>query len=128
MIRIKFKKVRGFDMTDATSHTQLADADDNVGRSRARIRKARWEDWALPAAFGFAVLVVLTLRYPLSFAPITAAAADPQRPDYDMTIIAKRLPFECRGSLQHPVPAACTPFLAGDAVIEMRETGSDSQR
>jgi hypothetical protein len=120
-----FKNSGGFDMIDATSQTRLAEKNGDTEPARARIRRARWEDWALPASLAFAVFAVLLLHYPLAFVPITtAAAADPRQPDYVMTITAKRLPSECRGSLQHVVPATCAPFLTSNAVIKMRETGS----
>ena len=111
-------------MMDATSRIQLADADHEIEETPARVRRAGWDVWALPASIALAVLAVLLLRFPFSFAPITtAAAADPMRPDYLMTITAKRLPSECRGS-QHILPAACTPFVDGSATIQMRENGS----
>ncbi len=114
-------------MMDATSRIQLADADGETEETPARVRRASWDVWALPASIAFAILAVLLLRFPFLFAPITtAAAADPVQPDYVMTITAKRLPPECRGGSQHILPAACTPFLEGNATIHMRENGSGS--
>jgi hypothetical protein len=111
-------------MMDATSRIQLADADREIQETPARVRRAGWDVWALPASIAFAVLAVLLLRFPFSFAPITtAAAADPMQPDYVMTITAKRLPLECRGSRS----ASCTSYLEGDATIQVRENGSGSR-
>ena len=82
-------------------------------------------DWALPASVVFALVTALLIHYPPAFPVITtASAADPAQADYVMTITAKRLPVECRGSSQHLVPAACAPYLAGDAVVDMRETAA----
>lgn len=95
---------------------------DGIERRAPRVRRS-WEDRALLASLVFAVVAVLLLHHQILFSPITAAvAADPQRPDYLMTITAKRLPPECRSGAHQVVPAACASVAIDDATVEMRET------
>jgi len=82
------------------------------------MRRAGWEDFALPLTLVFAVVFALTLRQEISFSPAEAMAGT-QRPDYVMTITAKRLPSDCRNAATRT--AACSGALAGEARVEMWE-------
>src|SRR6185436_12123835 len=82
------------------------------------MRRAGWEDVALPLTLVFAVVFALTVRQEISFSPGEAVAATP-RPDYVMTITAKRLPADCRSAATRT--AACESLLAGAARVEMWE-------
>jgi len=82
------------------------------------MRRAGWEDFALPLSLVFAVVFALTLRQEISFGPAEAVAGN-ARPDYVMTITAKRLPPECRNAATRT--AACDSNLAGEARVDMRD-------
>ena len=82
------------------------------------MKTSNWEDWAIGLSLVAAVSVGMAMhevRAP-SFAP-EAVAAEPA--DYVMTITAKRLPAECKGSAWHAVPAYCTA-LRNEGTISVR--------
>jgi hypothetical protein len=84
------------------------------------MRISKWEDFALPLVFVFAVAFALTLNHQLSL-PSAAeqAVAGEHQPDYVMTITAKRIPSDCRTTPARST--ACAEQLARTARIEMRE-------
>lgn len=87
------------------------------------MRMSRWEDFALPLMLVFAVVFALTLNHQLSLpSAASVATAAERQPDYVMTITAKRLPAECRGTPERA--SACAEQLAGNARVEMRETNA----
>ena len=110
-------------MTDVnTGRAGLPIADRTSGIASVRSsRNSKWVRWAFPLTFAFAVAVPFALHHAIPLPAIAAAAAAmPSEPDYVMTITAKRLPTQCRGLSVHALHAACAPYLAGDAVVEMR--------
>ena len=65
-----------------------------------------WEDWAIGLSLAAAAALRLALhevRAP-SFAPDAVAA---ERPDYVMTVTAKRLPPECKDLTSRTLSAHC---------------------
>ncbi|MBI1212346.1 MAG: hypothetical protein GC190_12850 [Alphaproteobacteria bacterium] len=86
------------------------------------MRMSGWEDFALPLTFVFAVVFALTLHHQISLPTAAPAAIAAEQPVYVMTITAKRLPTDCRGTAARA--AACAEQLAGEARVEMREGGT----
>lgn len=110
--------------TASRTKALIADATGPIGFiATLPARNTRWEHCALPATFVLALVVVFELHHVSS--PVgTAQAAAASKPDYVMTITARRLPGECRARSASLMPASCRPYLTGDAVVEMREQSS----
>jgi len=81
-----------------------------------------WEDWAM--AMPLALVPVLALTLGEARGPSLASeaiAAEQPKPQYMMTITAKRLPAECRGIAEESLPAHCLAVLDATTVT-MRKT------
>jgi len=59
--------------------------------------------------------------------PITseAVASAIDKPQYTLTVTAKRLPAECKGQKAESAPSHCLSYLNGDATMEMRANDPD---
>jgi hypothetical protein len=89
------------------------------------MRTSGAEDWALAATLVFAIAFAVTMDQARHHRAVAATAdAASATPAFEMTITAKRLPANCKGTAAIANAADCAKYLQADAVVEMRETAT----
>ena len=76
-----------------------------------------WEDWAYALTVAVALMSVLAFKEIRTPSFVAAAiAGQPGAPAYTITVTAKRLPAECKGTADDAMPAHCTALRDATAV------------